>query len=90
MVCEIFMSVEGLKGAATCPVLLQSVLMAALSTLWVGLFPGIVASDAVGGAATDRSGQLAVGGSAECRHHMIVRGRGTVENQNGASSRGHF
>ena len=49
-----------------------------------------VSSDAVGGAATDRSGQLAVGGSAECRHHMIVWGRGTVENQNGASSRGHF
>ena len=84
------MSVEGLKGAATCPVQLQSVLMAALSTLWVGLFPGIVSSDAVGGAATDRSGQLAVGGSAECRHHMTVRGRGTVKNQNGASSRGHF
>ena len=23
-------------------------------------------------------------------HHMTVRGRGTVENQNGASSPGHF
>ena len=52
-------------------------LIAALSTLWVGLFPGIVASDAVGGAATGRSCQLTVGGSAECRHHMIARGRGT-------------
>ena len=69
MVCEIFISVEGLKGSATCPAQLQSVLMAALSTLWVGLFPGIVASNAVGGAATGRSGQLVVGGSAECRHH---------------------
>ena len=64
MVCEIFVSI-GLE--ATCPAQLQSVLMAALSTLWVGLFPSIVASDAVGGAATGRSGQLAVGGSAECR-----------------------
>ena len=44
----------------------------------MGLFPGIVASDAVGGPATGRSGQLAVGGSAECRHHMTVRGRGTA------------
>ena len=83
---DIFISIEGLKGAATFPAQLQSVLMAALSTLWVGLFPGIT-SDAVGGAATER---LAVGGSAECRHHMTVRGRGTVKNQNGALSRGHF
>ena len=41
----------------------------------MGLFPIIVTSDAVGGAATGRSGQLAVGGSAE--GHMIVRGSGT-------------
>ena len=49
---KFFISVEGLKVAATCPAQLQSVLMAALSTLWVWLFPSIVASDAVGGAAT--------------------------------------
>ena len=76
--------------------------MAALSTLWVGLFPSIVASDVVGGAVSYRMHARAIvinnatiigcGGSASvCPwHHMIVRGRGTVENQNGASSPGHF
>ena len=74
--------------------------MAALSTLWVGLFPSIVASDAVGGAATGCMPELVInnatiigcGRSASvCPwHHMTVRGRGTVENQNGASSPGHF
>ena len=61
--------------------------MAALSTLWVGLFPSIVASDAVGVAATGCMPELVInnatiigcGRSASvCPwHHMTVRGRGT-------------
>ena len=74
-------------------------LIAALSTLWVGLFP----SDVVGGAATgcmrcmpelviNNATIIGCGRSASvCSwHHMTVRGRGTVEKRNGASSRGHF
>ena len=50
VLCEIFM-LEGLKGAAHFQFDCR-MLMAVQSTLWVRLFPSIVASDAVGGAAS--------------------------------------